>query len=62
MARPDREFPYRVSDLAHLAANKLLEIEGGNTGSGSLVTLRFGRRTKAIVNSYRRDIGKKGTV
>lgn len=57
---PDREFPFRDSDLAHLAANKLLEVEFGS-GSGSLVTLRFGSRAKAIVNSYRESIGKKAT-
>ena len=52
------EITYRDSDLSHLAANKLLEIERG-MGSGSLVTLRFGSRTKAIVTSYRESIGKK---
>lgn len=56
---PDHEIAYRESDLAHLAANKLLEIERGS-GSGSLVTLRFGSRAKAIVNSYRERIGKVG--
>ena len=42
----------------HLAANGFLEIERGQ-GSGSLVTLRFGSRTTALVNGYRESIGKK---
>ena len=37
-------------------ANYLVEIE---RGSGSLVTLRFGSRTKSIVNSHRRSLGKR---
>jgi hypothetical protein len=51
--------PFRDSDLAHLAANKLLEIDRGPDGSGSLVTLRFGSRANAIVTSYHRSNAPK---
>ena len=41
--------------MARLVECEFLEWEHG----GSLITLRFGGRTKDIVTSYRESIGKK---
>ena len=57
---PDGDITYRETDMARLVECEFLEWERG-IGSGSLVTLRFGSRTKALVKSYR-EMASKNAV
>ena len=50
----DRDITYRETDLARLVECELLEWERGI--GGSLITLRFGGRTKDIVTGYRENL------
>ena len=54
----DGDLPFRPSDIAHLERNGFIEVER-QLGAGGSGTYRYGKRTKALVKSYREQRKRK---